>query len=142
RAIIKEKVFAKILFSAPAEETIEARGRIGGDDALPDLELRDAVAGPNNIAGQLVAEQRRRDDHVGVITTPENLYIGTTRECGPYAHKNIFGTDLGYRDTLKLHVLFAVKYGGEHRPAHADNSCGHTITFSGFSPGKSPGCVA
>src|SRR5690348_10036007 len=110
-AVIKEKIFAKILFAAPAVKAIEARRGVGGDNALPDFELSNAVACENDIAGQLMTEQGRRYDHAGVITAPKNLYIGTTGECGPDAHQDILGTDLRYRDTLELHVLFAVKYG-------------------------------
>jgi hypothetical protein len=97
---------------------MEAGRGIGGNDALAELELLYLVADFDNIAGQLVTEQCRRNNHSGVISTPKNLDVGTASERGADTHQQIPRTEFwnGYR--LDFQMLFTVEHGSHHFLIH------------------------
>src|SRR6185437_2632887 len=85
------------------------------------------------------------DDHARVIAAPIDFYVRAAGEGSAHAHEQITRTDLRNRHPLHLDMFFTVQYCREHcvvYRTHVASSCGLTMIFKGFSPGKSPGCVA
>jgi hypothetical protein len=82
RSVIEQEIFAEVLLIVPAEEASVARGGVGRYDPLSYAEFRYTFADRDNIASHFMTEERRRDDHFGVISAPEDFHIRTASESG------------------------------------------------------------
>src|SRR5581483_9205781 len=74
-AVVEQQVFAKVLQAAATEEALVAGRGVGGDDTLPNAEGADVVADGDDVAGKLMSEDGRRDNHTRVVPAPEHLHI-------------------------------------------------------------------
>src|SRR5579872_4914319 len=75
-AVVEQKILAEILLVALAEIAFLARRRVGGDYALSQLKSGDIFPGLDYIAGQLMPEHRRWNDHARVVAAAEHLDVG------------------------------------------------------------------
>src|SRR5947207_2157721 len=72
-AIIEEEIVTQVLLSALAVKARAAWGGVGCCDAHAFAELVDAGAYLGNLSGQLVSEERWRDNHPGMIAATINF---------------------------------------------------------------------
>ena len=124
RAVVEEQVFAEILQPAAAEIALFARRRVGSDHALAHGKIGDALAHGDNVAGQFMPEHSGRDDHPRVISTAENLHIGTAGQRHLHPHQDVSRIDFRHGYRLHLQVFLAVKHGSHHVVVHYDHLCG------------------
>ena len=71
-----------------------------------------------------MAEQRGRNDHSGVISTSEDLYIGAAGQRRAHTYQNVALIDFRYGDRLYFQVLPPVEDGGHHLSFHEVHLCG------------------
>jgi hypothetical protein len=97
---------------------------VGRHHALPDRKPFDILAYRDYIAGQLVPEHRRGNDHPGMISTAKDLDVGAAGQRHLHSYENVSAIDCrnGYR--LYLQVFLAVKHGSHHVAVHYDHLCG------------------
>jgi len=117
-AVIEEEVLAEVFEAAAAIEAVEAGGGVGGDDALADVEAFDVFADGDDVAGEFVAEEGRRDDHFGVITAAKDLDVGATGKGGADADKDIAFLDFGNGDLFHAHLFAPVEHSSLHLLVH------------------------
>ena len=79
-SVVEEQVFAEIFLVLGAVEAHLARGGVERDYAHALLEGVYALADFLDDSGEFVAEERRGDDHAGVVTALVNLEIGAAGE--------------------------------------------------------------
>ena len=78
----------------------------------------------DHVAGQLVAENRRGNNHAGMVPTAKYLHVGAAGQRHLDSNENVSAIDCrnGYR--LYLQVFLAVKHGSHHLAIHYDHLCG------------------
>src|SRR6266849_522310 len=113
-AVVEEQIVTQILLSALTVKARAAGSGVGRHHAHALAEVADAQAYLGNLSGQLVSEERRRNNHPGVIATTINLKIGATGECGMHLHQNLAFAQSRNGDLLDLDILFAVENSGGH----------------------------
>jgi hypothetical protein len=117
-AVVEEEVLAEILEATAAVETVEAGGGVGGDDALADVEALDVFADGDDVAGEFVAEEGRRDDHLGVITAAKDLDVGAAGKGSADAHKDIAFLYFRNGDLFHAHLFAPVEHSSLHLLVH------------------------
>ncbi len=83
----------EVLLLVPAVVAGLARRRRRRHDRVPLPKAEDVLTGPGDVAGELVAEQRRHR-HLGVAAE-KRLQIGPARKRRRYAYDHLAGTRLG-----------------------------------------------
>jgi hypothetical protein len=121
-AVVKEQILTQVLESFAAVETFHARRRIRRHDALPHVEPGNVRAHFHDVAGQFVAEDRRRNDHPRMVPAPEHLYVGAAREGRFDANQYVPFPNSRNGHRLDLYVLLTVQYGSHHFCIHSPHS--------------------
>ena len=121
RAVVKQQVVAKIFLAAAAVVATQARSGIGGDNAHPDAPARiHALAHGDNLAHQLVTEDRRRLNHLRMIAALPNLEVGTVGERQTDAQQNFIRGQGRHVDLLNAQIFAAVQDRRRHLRGHRD----------------------
>jgi len=68
-----------------------------------------------------VPEQRRRNDHLGMVAPAEDFQVGAASQRRPDANQHIVGADSGNANGFHPNVFTAVQYCGQHLLVHALN---------------------
>src|SRR5581483_3185962 len=113
-AVVEQQVFAEVFLVARAVEAHAARSRVERDHALAAAEVSDPMAGFRNHAGQLVPEQRGRNDHARVVAALVDLQVGAAGEGNFDFDQDLAVFDARNGDALNLYVLFTVEDGCGH----------------------------
>ena len=116
-AVVEDQIVAKILLAAQAEVALAAGRGVERDDAIAGSEIGDALAGFDDGSGQLVAEERGRNDHARVISAAKDFEIGAAGESRANADDELAGCGLGNGNLLDADIFAAVKDGGAHGDA-------------------------
>jgi hypothetical protein len=124
RSVVEQQIFTEILKPALAVIAIKTRSRVGGHDTLARTETLHIFAHRDDIAGQLMAEQSRRNNHSGVISATKHLHIRAARKRSPHTYQNIAPIDLRYRNRLYFQMLLPVEDGSHHLSFHEVHLCG------------------
>jgi hypothetical protein len=123
-SVIEQKIFAEVLLIVAAEEASIAGSGIRGYDTLCYAELCDALADGDNVASHLMTKERRRDNHLRVITATKHFYVGTTREGGADADEQFPKADRRDGYALKPYIFLSIENGRLHAMCHHTVSCG------------------
>src|SRR5579864_3959432 len=117
-AIVEEQIFAEVLLMLGAVKAHLARGRVEGDDSHALFEAINSCTYFLDDAGQFVAEQRRRNDHAGVIAALVHLEISAAGQRDLYFDQNlaVSYTRDGY--FFNFQIFFAVQDGSCHFSIH------------------------
>jgi hypothetical protein len=114
-AIVEEKIFAKIFLATAAMKAAEARRGIRRNHAEADPPPRvDSLPDRSDFAYDFVPENRRRLDHLRVISTLPNFQIGAIREGKADSKQDFVSGKRRDVDFFKAQVLAPVKHGGHH----------------------------
>jgi len=124
RAVIEEQIFAEILKASFAEEAGEAGRGVGRDDAFPDGKAVYVFTDGDDVAGKLVAEDSRRDNHAGMISTAKDFDVGAAGQSNFHPNENVSAFDCRNVYRFYLQVFLAVKNGRHHAVVHYDHLCG------------------
>ena len=117
-SVVEEQIFAEIFLMLGAVETHLARRGIQRDHLHALLEAVDALADFFNDSCQLVAEERGRDDHAGVVAALIHLQVGTAGERDLNFDQHLALFDARDRHSFNLEIFFAVQDGGGHFSIH------------------------
>jgi hypothetical protein len=93
RSVIEQEIFAEVLLIVPAEEASVTWSGVGRYNPLSDVELRYTFADRDNIASHFMAEERRGNDHFGVISAPKDFHIRTASESGADTDQQFTGAN-------------------------------------------------
>jgi hypothetical protein len=113
-SVVKQEVFAKILLASPAEITCFAGGGIGSHYALTQRKSGDVFADGHYVSGQLMTEDRRRNNHARVVAALENLDIGPTGKRHLHFDEDVSPVDHRHGHRLYLQVFLAVENSSHH----------------------------
>ena len=90
----------------------------------PNCESGDIVAERHHVAGQLMSEDGRRNDHARVVASLEHLHIGAAGQRDLHSYEDVSPVNLGHGHRLHLQVFLAVKDGSHHLAFHYKHLCG------------------
>ena len=102
RSVVEQQIFAQIFQASTAVETLQARSRVRGYDALSGMESRDIASGLNDVAGQFMAEDCGGDDHARVVSAPEHFDVGAAGQRGLHSDQNVVFANLRNRHRFNL----------------------------------------
>src|ERR1051326_9178021 len=100
--------------AAVTKKALAARRGVHRDDAHAGTKMLHAATDLDNFAGQLVAEERGRGDHAGVVSPAKNFEVRAAGEGDADLDQDFAFANLRDGHALDLDVLFAVKDGGCH----------------------------
>ena len=112
--VIEEQILAKILLVLGAVEAHLAGRGIERHHAHTFLEAMHAFAYFLDDAGQFMSEERRRNDHSGVVATLIHLEVGAAGESDLDFDEYFTLFHAGNRHSFNLEIFFAVQDGGRH----------------------------
>ncbi len=118
-SVVEEQVFAKIFLVLGAVEAHLARRGIQRDYLHALLEAMNAFADFFDDSGQLVAKERRGNDHAGVIAALIHFEIGTAGESHLDFDEDLSLFDAGDGYSFNFKIFFAVQDGGCHFSVHS-----------------------
>jgi hypothetical protein len=78
------------------------------------VEPSDIAAHRRHVSGQLMPEQCRRADHLGVIAPPEHFDVGSASERRADPYQYIAAAQLRDVHSLDAELLLAIKHGRAH----------------------------
>src|SRR5207249_3964931 len=109
----KQQVLAEVFLAALTEETVAARSRVGGHNAIADapIPISDFGLGTSDFADdtcEFVAKDRGRHDHPGVIAAFEHLQVGATSQRGLNINPHFTGLKRAGSDLLDPDQFFAM----------------------------------
>jgi hypothetical protein len=123
-SVVEQEIFAQILQTLAAEETIVTRSGIRRHHPLPELETENISAYRDHIAGQFVPEYGGGHDHASMVPATENLHVGPAGQRHFHSDQEVSVTDRGNSYRLYLQVLLAVKNSSHHLASHYNHLCG------------------
>ena len=134
-AVVEQQVLTQVGEVFPAKETLAARSGVGSHDSLADTELANTLAHLDDVAGEFVSKQSRRNDHPGVVSSAEHLHVRAASERGADPHENVAFANFRNSNRLYAKVLLPVKHSRDHLGIHSDHLCGSTTIFNDCSSG-------
>src|SRR5690242_13843014 len=117
-SVVEQQVVAQILVAPLAIEALSAGSGIRRNYSLADLKTLNFRTHRDNVASQLMSEQRWWHDHAGVIPPAEHLHISAASEGSLDAHQHVTRFNFRYRDRLYLQVLLAIEDSRYHLRVH------------------------
>jgi hypothetical protein len=117
-SVVEEEIFAEILLGALAEIALAAGGRVDRDDTVAEFKIHtffDAFAQFDDSAGELMAEEGGRLDHLGVVAAAEDFEVGAAGEGYGDFEDEFAGVGARDGNLFDADVFLAVEDGGGHR---------------------------
>ncbi len=108
------EIFAQRLAPDGARPAVAARGGVGGDDPLADLEVGHALAHLGDDPGELVAEAGGQRGKEGRMPPPIGFQVGSARGGGLDVHGDLARAGVLGGNVLQAQIAGAVKHVSLH----------------------------
>ena len=125
--VVEEQIVAEILLAALAEIALAAGSGVERHHAVAGSETVNSLAGLDDGSGQLVAEERRRNNHARVIAAAKDLQVGSAGERSAHLDNQFARRGLGTGTSLDANIFAAVEDCGLHGAWRSDGRAVSTV---------------